>query len=150
MSKINIKEATIKEIDVMAKLFDDYRIFYKKESDIVGAKQFIAERITNKESVIFIAEYEGIASGYIQLYPIFSSTRMKKYWLLNDLFVSSDYRNKGIAKLLLEKGKAFAIETDSAGYYLETATDNHAANALYKSVGLELDETHNYYFFNNI
>ncbi len=149
MTQITIKEATIIDIQIMAKLFDEYRVFYKKEPDYEGAKQFIIERIINKESVIFIAEIEGVACGYIQLYPIFSSTRMKKYWLLNDLYVSKEFRKKGMAKLLLEKAKEFAIQTKSAGYYLETATDNYAANALYKAVGLKLDDAHNYYLFIN-
>ncbi len=144
---IIIREATLGDLESMTALFDAYRVFYKKESDLPAAKQFIADRMKNKESVIFIAETEGIACGYIQLFPIFSSTKMQRYWLLNDLFVSKDYRKGGVARLLLEKGKEFAKETNSAGYYLETATDNYAANQLYVAAGLKLDDTHNYYLF---
>jgi len=37
---INIMEANLNDISRIAKLFDDYRIFYKQQSDVTGAKDF--------------------------------------------------------------------------------------------------------------
>ena len=53
-----------------------------------GAENFLKERLENQDSEIFVAEENGILTGFTQLYPLFSSTRMKRYWLLNDLFVN--------------------------------------------------------------
>jgi len=35
--------------------------------------------------------------GFAQLYPSFSSVSMKRLWILNDLFVSSEARGKYIS-----------------------------------------------------
>jgi len=51
-----IRTATIDDLPQLAQLFDLYRIFYQKASDIEGAKKFLSERISNNESVIYVAE----------------------------------------------------------------------------------------------
>ena len=78
------------DVDAVAPLFDAYRQFYQQPSDPALARAFIAERLARSESVIFLAERDGQAVGFVQLYPLFSSTaaRPRRLWLLNDLFVS--------------------------------------------------------------
>jgi GNAT superfamily N-acetyltransferase len=79
------------------------------------------ERIKLNDSEIFIAEADNNnLVGFIQLYPLFSSTRMQLLWLLNDLFVDMEYRGKGIAKQLIDKAKNHCIQTNACGLILET------------------------------
>ncbi len=134
-------------MDIIAPLFDAYRIWYKQVPDITAARLYIKERLTNSESVIFIAFEDGHAAGFTQLYPIFSSISMKKAWLLNDLFVNEDHRKKGIAVLLLERAKQLGRETNSKFLLLETATDNAAARTVYEKNGWQQEE-HVFYGFN--
>jgi len=49
---------------------------------------------------------------------------MKRYWLLNDLFVHENYRGKGFSKQLIEKAKEIAKSTDAGGILLETGKTN--------------------------
>lgn len=144
-----IRKATINDLPQLSELFDHYRIFYRKTSDIEGAKKFLKERISNNDSVIFVAEKENQLSGFTQLYPQFSSTRMKRYWLLNDLFVREDQRGKGISKKLIDEAKQLAKETSAAGLMLETEKTNIVGNNLYPSVDFALNETNNFYWWNN-
>jgi ribosomal protein S18 acetylase RimI-like enzyme len=141
-----IQRATLNHLEPLTVLFEGYRAFYKKEADREGANQFLKERIENDESVIFILHAADRAMvGFTQLYPLFSSTRMKRLWLLNDLFVHPDYRGQGFSKALLQKAQAFAIETKACGIMLETAKDNTIGNNLYPNLGFELDERFNVY-----
>lgn len=143
---MKIRTANISDVPKTALLFDAYRVFYEKESDVPAAATFLSERINKNESVIYIAETEGgDLAGFVQLYPIFSSTRMKRLWLLNDLYVKSEYRGRHISIALLDQAKALARETMSAGLILETAKSNMIGNQLYPATGFELDEDHNYY-----
>ena len=74
-----IIQATSENLVPLALLFDAYRVFYRKESDVDAAFQFLKERIANEESIIFIAiDEDKSIKGFVQLYPLFSSTRMKK------------------------------------------------------------------------
>jgi GNAT superfamily N-acetyltransferase len=143
---MKIRKAQNSDIDQLALLFDAYRVFYEKPSDINGAKKFLSDRITANESEIVVAENpENKLVGFVQLYPIFSSTRMKRLWLLNDLYVSENHRGQGISKLLMEHAQDFAKETQSAGLILETAKTNTIGNQLYPLMGFILDTEHNYY-----
>lgn len=140
------RKITIADIDKLSKIFDDYRLFYEKESNIKGAEEFLLERTRNKESEIFIAENDKKElTGFIQLYPIFSSTRMKKCWLLNDLFIDENYRGKGVSILLIDEAKKLCKETNACGLILETAKSNTIGNKLYHKTGFSLDLEHNYY-----
>jgi ribosomal protein S18 acetylase RimI-like enzyme len=141
-----IRKATISDIAQLANLFDQYRVFYKFKSDLQGAKEFLTERLQNGDSTIIVDEREGnILSGFTQLYPLFSSTRMKKLWLLNDLYVSPEFRGKGISVSLINKAKELARETAAAGLMLETAKTNQIGNKLYPKTGFQLDSEHNVY-----
>ncbi len=143
-----IRKASLKDLTFVVKLFDQYRVFYEKESDKEKATEFISERLTLKDSVIYVAESsDNNLVGFVQLYPIFSSTRMQRLWLLNDLFVANEYRGKGISKLLIESAKELCIETNACGLILETAKTNIVGNHLYPKLGFLLDTDHNYYFW---
>ncbi len=145
-----IQRATLTHLEPLTALFEGYRAFYKKNADADGAKEFLKNRIENNESVIFILHAaDGKIVGFTQLYPLFSSTRMKSLWLLNDLFVHPDYRGQGFSKALLQKAQDFAIETKACGIMLETAKDNMIGNQLYPSMDFELDDRFNVYNWTN-
>ncbi|KPH10878.1 GNAT family N-acetyltransferase [Chryseobacterium sp. ERMR1:04] len=145
----NTRKATIQDLAQLAELFDQYRIFYHKESDISAAENFLKERIENKDSEIFVAENGGKLVGFVQLFPIFSSTRMKRYWLLNDLYVNDNYRGKGYSKELIEEAKQLAKSTEACGVLLETGKSNDIGNQLYPACGFELYDSVNFYEWTN-
>ena len=140
-----IRKATITDLNQLVFLFDGYRAFYSKPSDIESAKVFLRERISKNESQIFVAEENNCLIGFVQLYPIFSSTRMKKMWLLNDLFVNPNFRGKGISVALIDEAKKLCTNTGSCGMLLETAKSDLIGNQLYLKTGFSLDTAHNYY-----
>ncbi len=117
---IEVHKASAKDAEIIAPLFDAYRMFYKQSSDIRGALQFVQERLQQNESVIFIAFIKDKAAGFIQLYPIFTSVGMKRAWLLNDLFIHPSARGKGVATRLLDAAKDFAKSIDSKWLMLQT------------------------------
>ncbi len=145
----NTRKATFKDLEQLSALFDQYRIFYHKESDIPAAENFLKERIQNKDSEIFVAEKDGILTGFVQLYPIFSSTRMQRYWLLNDLYVNADHRRKGYSKELIEAAKELCRSSNACGMLLETGKSNDVGNQLYPSCGFELYDSVNFYEWTN-
>ena len=87
-----VQRATIADLDALVPLFDGYRVFYAQPSDPALARRFLDERLRRDESVILIArddgDESGAALGFTQLYPMFSSVRAARTWILNDLFVA--------------------------------------------------------------
>ena len=142
---MEIVKATLGHLDQLVPLFDAYRVWYRMDSDKETAYSFLKNRIRNGESEIFMAmTEENEAVGFTQLYPLFSSTRMKPMWLLNDLYVAPEYRGKGISKQLIDRAKKLAHDTNAAGIALETEKNNDIGNQLYPRTGFELDD-HNFY-----
>jgi GNAT superfamily N-acetyltransferase len=137
-----VRQAGPGDVDTVAPLFDAYRQFYRQPSDPALARDFIAERLARSESVIFLAERDGQAVGFVQLYPLFSSTaaRPRRLWLLNDLFVSPSARGGGVARALMERARRLGEETGAAGLELATARTNAPAQRLYESLGWRQDE----------
>ncbi|WP_404353500.1 GNAT family N-acetyltransferase [Exiguobacterium aurantiacum] len=136
---MEVYQATIADIEGVSRLFDSYRMFYEKQSDVEGAKSYMKARIENKESVIFVVKNEQEYLGFIQLYPTFSSISMNKSWILNDMFVKEEARNFGVGQLLLDQARDFAMELGDQGISLETAPENTAAQRLYEKNGYEQD-----------
>lgn len=136
--EIVVKRASLEDAENVATLFNDYRVFYKQESDMTVALEFISERLDKNESVIFCAQdAKGVLIGFTQLYPNFSSVSAKRSWILNDLYVASAARRLGVGRKLMNAAKDFAISTGAKCISLETAPDNVNAQALYESLGYE-------------
>lgn len=140
-----IRKSKIDDLHELAELFNDYRLFYQQETDIEKAKGFLKERLTKDESVIFIAFSGDKMAGFVQLYPLFSSVRIKKLWLLNDLFVKEEFRGQGFSISLIEQSKEFCLQSGACGFVLETAKTNIIGNKLYQRMDLRLDTEHNIY-----
>jgi len=145
-SHMSILKATLDDLNSLTELFDLYRIFYQQKSNINGAKAFIKDRLSNEESVIFIAFDENNPIGFVQLYPSFSSVSMKRTWVLNDLYVSESVRGKGFGEKLIKKAITFAGETGAKGVLLETNIENLPAQRLYEKVGF-IKEINRFYFY---
>jgi ribosomal protein S18 acetylase RimI-like enzyme len=141
---VKIIEAGVEHVDAVAPLFDSYRQFYRQPSDLPGAREFLHARLSNRESVVFLAANEDVspaaALGFVQLYPSFSSVGMKRIWILNDLFVTEEARRSGIAGLLMNAALDLARSTGAARIELATAKDNVAAKSLYLALGYRIVE----------
>jgi ribosomal protein S18 acetylase RimI-like enzyme len=135
-----IVRAAADHLDLAAPLFDAYRQFYGCSADLPKARAFLAERMANRESVIFLAIRDGRGVGFTQLYPTFTSVSVNRAWILNDLYVSPEARRSGVGRQLMEAARDLAIATRAAWLELATAKDNHVAQALYRSLGYRLDE----------
>lgn len=141
---MTIRQATINDLNQLSILFAQYRVFYEQPFEPDQANLFLKERLSKEESIVFIAIENDQYTGFIQLYPSFSSVGMKKIWILNDLFVSADYRKKGIGQLLIDHVLAYCKETGRKKVVLSTAHDNINAQKLYEKLGFTRSDFYNY------
>jgi ribosomal protein S18 acetylase RimI-like enzyme len=143
MKGFTIRRARRADVARIAPLFDAYRGFYGKPSDLPGARAFLKERVATAEALLYIAEPAQNPSAYLfgftLVYPTFSSVSLARAWVLNDLFVSDDARRLGVGRALVR----FVLqEAKHAGaHHVELATQlrNASARALYESEGFEQD-----------
>ncbi|WP_255988107.1 GNAT family N-acetyltransferase [Chitinolyticbacter albus] len=130
-----IRIATLDDLDALAALFDQYRQFYRRESDLARARAFIALRMEYKDSRLFVAEKEGRLLGFAQAYPSLSSLALGPIWVLNDIYVQSDLRGGRIGTELLQAVEVAARAAGADQIRVETSPENVRAQRLYQNQG---------------
>jgi ribosomal protein S18 acetylase RimI-like enzyme len=141
---MTMRQAITEDLDQLSILFAQYRVFYGQLFEIDASRKFLEERLTKEESVVFIALDNNAYAGFAQLYPSFSSVGLKKIWILNDLFVSADHRQKGVAQSLINHVIEYSKATDRKKVVLSTAYDNFNAQKLYEKLGFTREDFYNY------
>lgn len=143
MSAVTVRLAGLPDLPEVAALFDAYRQFYEQPADAALALQFIGDRMRKRESVILVAQAalaNGALVGFCQLYPGFCSVIARPIYTLYDLYVAPGARQTGAGRALMEAAHAHAQATGFARLDLTTARTNHAAQALYESLGWVRDD----------
>ena len=144
--ELQIKIAQPDDFEKIGEVFNLYRQFYEKESNIEACKNYIHERLINNEAQIFYIENEKECMGITQLYTTFDSLELSKKIILYDLYVRSEYRNKGIGRMLMNAAKSFAERKGVTSIELSTSINNKNAQSLYESLEYQRDtEFYDYY-----
>ena len=143
---MTIRPATSADLDVLVPLFDAYRQFYRKAHDLEAARTFLSARFQHRESTVFLAFDGDVAAGFTQLYPSFSSVSLGRIFVLNDLYVDVNHRQKGIGSQLLTTAIEFARSAGAVRLTLQTAVTNATAQSVYEAGGWVRDEV--YYVYN--
>ena len=159
---VSTRQATIADLDALARLFDAYRQFYGQDPNLHKARRFLAERLNRQESMVLLAADSGADTatacgpasnsepvhpcptsdqlqGFCQLYPSFCSVEAQPIFVLYDLFVAPCARRNGVGKALLVAAEQLAITHGKVRLDLTTARTNLSAQALYESLGWEQD-----------
>lgn len=141
-SQIEVVHARHSDANVVAPLFDLYRQFYGAKPDVAAARAFLAHRLMRNESVVLVARCatdKTTAIGFAQLYRSFSSLALRPTLVLNDLFVASAWRARGVGRRLAEEAIAFGARAGASTMEIATQHTNHRALALYESLGFVRD-----------
>lgn len=162
---ISVREIEPGEADswtrTIAPLFDAYRVFYRKASDIAAAERWLWDRLSRSEAKIFVATLPESAAtpilaesiqiplaqvrdgvfplGFALLYPGFTSVGLATRWTLNDLFVDPAFRRHGVGRLLTLRAMLQVQADSSAAIQLLTEHTNTSAQAMYTALGWQRD-----------
>ncbi|WP_346429389.1 GNAT family N-acetyltransferase [Shewanella corallii] len=99
------------------------------------AREFIAARLNNNESVIFLALENDSALGFTQLYPSFCSVEACKIMILYDLYVAESARKSGVATGLMNAARVYAEGAGARRMDLSTQNTNLPGQHLYEKQG---------------
>lgn len=137
--EVEVRQATVADLNLLVPLFDAYRQFYRQPSEPERARRFLLERLEHNQSVIFLAFEDAAAIGFTQLYPSFSSGAMARIFILNDLFVAPEARRRGTGSALLEAAAQYGRRTGALRLVLSTEVTNTTAQSVYERMGWKRD-----------
>ena len=86
-----------------------------------------------------MAEYDGVLAGCAVWHRSFSTNRGAEVMYLEDLSVLPEFRRRGVARALLKAVARLALAKNYPGIYWLMMDWNKEANALYASVGAEIE-----------
>ncbi|MEB6549216.1 GNAT family N-acetyltransferase [Heyndrickxia sporothermodurans] len=138
MNYLSIRRARRKDIDELIDLMLQYIVdFYKRpRPEEKELRNLIEHLLSNPEvGVQFVAELEGKLVGFSTLYFTFSTTRVKKIAILNDLFVAPKTRGMKVGEELFKESLAYTKANDYAAMSWQTAHDNLIGQSLYEKMG---------------
>ncbi len=143
-----IRKGQIEDLEKIAGIVMQYRKFYGVENqDENEVRDFIKARIENCQSEIFIAENDDKEiTGFIQLYPSYSTVSLKPQWVLNDFFVVPAERKKGTGRALMKAVKEY-FKDSAKGFFLVTDKDNENAKKFYSANGWKSGEYDFYTYY---
>jgi GNAT superfamily N-acetyltransferase len=137
MSEVVIRRAVPADLEALIPLFDHYRQFYRRPSEPDRIRAFLADRLRNGDSIVFLAVSSRGRDpvGFVQLYPTFSSVSIGRAFVLNDLYVTPAGRGRGVGQALVARAVAFGREVGALSLELATEITNVTAQRLYQRAG---------------
>ncbi|HHF2973665.1 TPA: N-acetyltransferase family protein [Vibrio diabolicus] len=146
---MEFREARIEDLEQLSKLFHSYRqlsVSIDSTATESESSDWIASRLNDGSGVFLLAIAKEQVIGFVTLYQGFSSVSLKKYWVLNDLYVSTNARGTGLGRALMEFAETYAKSTHAKGIELETSLDNVVAQSLYEDLGYLENTKYKQYF----
>ena len=142
---VSVRRAELADVGAVGPLFERYCVFYERHPSPDDAMAFIRDRMRLRDSVILVAELPEVrggqrAVGVVQLYPKWSSTTMRRDWIVKDVFGEAGAGRAGVARALMEEAVAFCRRSGAANVKLKTQAENAPARALYEKLGWVMDE----------
>lgn len=137
-----IAPVTSEEFERLLPLIAAYQRFYEvEEIDEDRNRAFFRRFLAPSEDGMLLGARDGDRFlGYACLYWHFSSLQARESVLMNDLYVESDDRGRGVGRALIEASRQVARERGAAHLEWATAPDNLTAQRLYDSTGAERSE----------
>jgi GNAT superfamily N-acetyltransferase len=116
-----------------------YEVAPSDEGLLALSRALLADPL--REGVQFIARDDsGAALGFATIFWSWSTLNAGRIAVMNDLFVSSDARGRGIADQLIAACREHARTHGALWLGWQTAKDNGRAQAVYERVGAERSE----------
>ena len=143
---MKIKTCEINDLEQLVPAFDSYRQRYKQPSEPEKIEQFLRQMLQQEASTILLS-YEGEElTGFVQLYPSYSSIGLAPIWVLNDFYIFGGTGRKQTAEGLLNAAKELCQNTGAIRIEVTTRKENHRLHKLYRDFGFEKDFKYDYYF----
>ena len=143
---MTIRQAVLSDVDQLTPLFDAYRTFFAGSTDI-RSKAFLSDRLAHDQAVFFMSFDGEHATGFLTLYPLYSSWYATTIWFLSDLYVEEPHREKKIGRQLVAAAQSFAKERGSRSMMVEIPHREPHLVKFYQSLKFEKDKDFNLYRF---
>jgi len=126
-------------LKMMSEFYAHEGYVFDKEGTKVNMQVLIANQMLGSYWLIY---YNNQIAGYIILTYSFSFEFKGRTCLLDELYLTPDFRHKGIGTKAVDFVITFAIENDLKAMFLEAEYDNNHAITIYEHRGFRKHQRH--------
>ena len=131
-----LREATPDDCALLVDLMSEFYAESGYPLDRRRAEVAFSELLTDRElGQVWLMLAEPGPVGYVVLTLGYSLEYGGRDAFVDDLFIQSDFRGRGLGKLAMEEVRAACAERGVRALHLEVARDNAAAHSLYRRAG---------------
>jgi len=132
-----IRPATLADVSVILELIRALAVYEKLEGSVPVRAEDLASHLFGPRpyAECFLAEDAGAVVGFAIYYYLYSTFPGRPGIYLEDLFVRSEYRGRGLGKSLLAALAAMALEKNCCRMEWSVLDWNAPAIAFYESLG---------------
>lgn len=135
-----IRCAVEKDVERLATLMKEYIVDFYHQSEpprkeIVSHLELLLA--DSSKGVQYVAEEQNRLLGFATIYVTFSTLKLKRTAILNDLYVLPMNRGNKVGEKLFQACETYVKENDLVGLSWETAVDNEVAQNFYEKMGGE-------------
>jgi GNAT superfamily N-acetyltransferase len=134
---LNIRPATAEDVPVILRFIRELaefeKLLHEVKADEAGLKKTLFSEQNGVE--VLIAELDGKAAGYALFFKSYSTFLAKPGIYLEDLYVSPEYRSRGIGEALLKHLAQLCLERNYGRLEWSVLDWNERAIKFYRSVG---------------
>jgi GNAT superfamily N-acetyltransferase len=139
MTALTVRPVVLDDLEQLKGLMLQYIVDFYKGRNPEGTKleDHIKHLLNSEEAgTQFVAvTLDGTFAGFATLYFSFSTTRVQKIAILNDLFVVEAFRGSGAGEKLFKHVLEYTKNEGYAYMSWQTAVDNERAQAFYAKMG---------------
>jgi ribosomal protein S18 acetylase RimI-like enzyme len=132
-----IRKLTPADIDLAKQLFWFFQEDDGISQPILPSDGYLLDLLSKGDFHVLVALHNGMLTGGLTGYELPMYKRPIREMFLYEIAIKPAYREKGIAKALIELLKQICKENGIEEMYVGTSTPNKAAMALYTSTGGE-------------
>jgi len=141
MNMLNIRPATANDTALLKRLIGELAEFERLSHEVIITEEDLRRDGFGPSPKFrgMIAEWDGEPAGYAFIYTTYSTFKGSAGIFLEDLFVRTQFRGKGIGKALLAEVARIARDEKCYGVRWEVLDWNQPAIDFYKKYGAGLD-----------
>lgn len=139
MNMLNIRPATANDAALLKSLIAELAEFERLSHEVIITEEDMRRDGYGAQPKFraLIAEWSGEPAGYAFIYTTYSTFKGSTGIFLEDLFVRTQFRSKGIGKALLAQVARIALEEKCYGVRWEVLDWNQPAIDFYQSLGAQ-------------
>ena len=147
--EISVRKATAEDYNSLCELFDEIDTLHRdnlphlfqKPSGSVREQEYYSGLIADENVGLFVAEADGKLVGFVHAIvrdtPAFPVFVPRRYAIVDGIVVKSEFQNRGIGIILMDKMQEWAIAKGAASIELNVYEFNETAISFYEKLGYQ-------------